>query len=998
MLGKTLNLWVAQSESWRTFVDFKLPKEDMAKYVFLERPDDFYINLFGKMFEIISDDRLLQKQKSTLLSIGKGLEIYSLNNTSREFEGVNLAENMLFVSGLYYLADYSASSYVLANLFSLKDYDTEINKFLLCFLKRNLRHENDYTLLLKEFLSTGNIEKLNNLRKLLNKKVINAFYNSPDEYASYKLASAIIKKFSVNNVWLDLVGDDPLLLEFWKDFIKKKLVIKPPLWDLFPSQRDALKKGILESGKTFSLQMPTSAGKTAICELIIFDEIKRNPGTKVLFLAPFRALASELKTGFNKRLAELGIKSKSIYGGNATTQSEKIAIEEVDLLVSTPEKFMAIESVLPELWNLFSMIICDEGHLLDDSQRGLSYELLLSKFRNLDSKKNRFIFLSAIIPNIIDINKWLGGDDDSVIQSNYRPTELNFAFLKKMERVNAYYLDVNPTFRRPENYQLYRFLTREDFQYRNNNSGRLVTYNYRSYKTRAVAVALKSVLSGTVALFAPHKGENGVKGLVKELMEQLKVLSLPNPIDHSNRDAVEDLKEYFTVMFGRKFLLTQLVDYGTVYHHGDLPQNVREVIEEYLRDGYIRLVVCTNTLAEGVNLPIKTMVIYSSKRFNGRKLESMPVRDLKNIVGRAGRAGQETRGLVIVVNPSDFEDVTKVINNVGNEPVKGSLFEIVQEITRALQMRWQVNNELLENQSESFKQLIDSIDLSIIDLLGEEINADELSDKILSLIEKTYAYYQSTDEQKAALEKLFKLRGERLKPYIESSEFKVIKRSGSDIRLYENIMSLIDVENDLWTETSNSLSDDWIDYLMNIVLNLPQIQSKLAEFNEANGLSISNLEITQVIKLWMAGKWYKQIANKLGLDVEQVLKIFSNLIGFHIQMICSNVIRVAQVLFEDSENSISQTIIDWPQYLLYGLKTKLELDLVELGFIDRIGTIALADLLEEWNIEYDNISELRAYILREQNDIISELDTTIPQISLNKVKQNIVYLQYENIL
>jgi helicase len=287
----------------------------------------------------------------------------------------------------------------------------------------------------------------------------------------------------------------------------------------FPSQKLAIQKGIL-SGETCSLQMPTSSGKTSISELIIYDEFKKNKNCRILYLAPYRALASELKQSLAPDVGVLGISSKTIFGGNLPTIEERTSIAEVNLLISTPEKFMAVEDIFPGISEQFTTVICDEGHLLDDESRGLSYELLLSRLKGNSENKKRFIFISAIIPNISIVNSWLGGSDDSLISSNYRPTELEYAFLKPMERIRGYYLDVNPHKHRPNNYQLYKYLFDDELEFTDENGK---TRKINSKKSLSVAAALKATKSGTVALFAPTKGgKSGVEALAAESIFSIK--------------------------------------------------------------------------------------------------------------------------------------------------------------------------------------------------------------------------------------------------------------------------------------------------------------------------------------------------------------------------------------------------------------------------------------------------------------------------------------------
>ncbi len=335
MISRTLRLWIAQSESWHTFVDFQLPIENQADYPFLKQPQDFYISTFGKMFDVINEEEPSEDRKNQLLAIAKGLEIYSLRETAKEFHGVNRPKNMLYVAALYYLADYTASAYILARLFSTNDYGDSIDRFLSSFLRRDLGESNPLTVLLTQFLETGERSHLHDLRHAIRSDLSVVENTNPDAFISYKIAEVLLENFTDNNIWQDIQGNTDALisLEEWKRFIQKGLQKEPPVWSFFPSQRKALQYGILsDDTRCFSMQMPTSAGKTAICELIILNHILRRRG-KILFLAPFRALASELKSGFSRRLSDLGITSKTIYGGNMPTQEERDAIQDVQVLI-----------------------------------------------------------------------------------------------------------------------------------------------------------------------------------------------------------------------------------------------------------------------------------------------------------------------------------------------------------------------------------------------------------------------------------------------------------------------------------------------------------------------------------------------------------------------------------------------------------------------------------------------------------------------------------------
>jgi helicase len=998
MIRKTLSLWIAQSESWQTFIDFRLPEDSIARYPFLKRPDDFYISLFGEVYDIFEN---IEDKKNDILTIAKGLEIFSLFKKRDSFVGVNQPNNILFAAGLYYLSDYAASAYILANLYSIKSYEREIDKFVLCFLKRKLDEENHFCDLLAQFLNTGDNTIIEELLKQIKTQKARAYENNPYEFSICFLAESIIEKFQTNNIWIDLLKYNTS--EHWSSYIEKSIMKSFPVWDFFPSQKMALSQGALNKFHSIAIQTPTSSGKTAICELIIYNEYQNNPDSKILYLAPYRALAAELKHSFGRTLSHLGISSKTIYGGNIPTTAEKKLIQDVTLLISTPEKFIAIENSISDFLENFSMIICDEGHLLDDGNRGLNYELLLSRLKSQKESIRKFIFISAIIPNIDRINDWLGGSAKTVVRSEYRPTEIEYSFLKPFDDSNTnFLLDVNPFKEIPFNYKLNKFLTKQDFVYIKNKREKI--YPFNSVKVKSVAVALKALNSGSVALFTPTKGgPSGVSSLAEEVISQLECgLKLPSPLNYLKKGSkiLSTLSEYFETIFGEDYSLSRILKYGALYHHGDLPQYVREVIEDAIRKEEIKLIICTNTLAEGVNLPIRTIVIYSARRFNGstKRLEPINLRDLKNLTGRAGRAGKETKGLIIIVNSNDFEIIEDVIKDKNIEDVTGYLYFIINRITKIIkQKRLTLSNEILETQDEEFNELIDTIDISIIDLLSEEIKSEELQQTIQNLINETFAIFQSNETEIKTLNDLVNLRGEKIRPFIENNEFKYIKQSGSTIRLYNEILNKLELDNPIWQELKDPISDDWLKLLIdNKIATFSIIKNKLKEFNTINRTALTFEEIKLSIKLWINGNWFQSISEVCGNDIDITLRLVNSFLGYHIHSVSVSIIRNIEMRLKENEKDISTTVLNFPQYLLYGLKTPLQLDLVEIGFNERIGIIELSNLINERNYTYNELSQLKRYLRRNRDELLEELGFIIPKISYDKTLESFMYLGYLN--
>ena len=386
-MNSTLKRWIAQSESWQAFIDLHIPKEEQALYHFLSRYDDFYISLMNHCIDILNTSIQSLNKEDTLL-IAKGMEIFSLKDKRENFQDIDIKNNMLFAAGLYYLADYTASAIILSSLYT--NYDSVIEEFISNILRKSLKQQNKFTQELWHYFETGDSDILDKILIEVSNLNRDSFYTDIDLYISSLLAKKIIEKLKYDNIWTDLLEINNNK-EHWKQYIIHCINKKTAIINFFPSQRLAIKKGIFNE-ETTSLQMPTSAGKTFLSEIIIYNQIKNSPLSKILYLTPFRALAAELKRTLGKQLKSLGITTTIIYGGNLPNIEERNDINSSSVLISTPEKYIAIQNILPNLDDDYSTIICDEGHLLDDSSRGPEYELLLSRLKVTRIKKDLSLY------------------------------------------------------------------------------------------------------------------------------------------------------------------------------------------------------------------------------------------------------------------------------------------------------------------------------------------------------------------------------------------------------------------------------------------------------------------------------------------------------------------------------------------------------------------------------------------------------------------------------
>ena len=193
--------------------------------------------------------------------------------------------------------------------------------------------------------------------------------------------------------------------------------------ELWESQRQALSAGLLDAQSGFSIRMPTSAGKTRIAELAIVNMLVMEGDRKALYVAPFRSLADEVEESLTPILSDLGLRVSSVLGGFEVDELEAQLIGGADLIVTTPEKLALLTRIRPELLRDIGLIVLDEGHVIEDRERGVGYELLLTKLRHHILPESKVLFVSAVISsnNAADFAEWLCSDRQALIETEWHP-------------------------------------------------------------------------------------------------------------------------------------------------------------------------------------------------------------------------------------------------------------------------------------------------------------------------------------------------------------------------------------------------------------------------------------------------------------------------------------------------------------------------------------------------------------------------------------------------
>ncbi|WP_217276167.1 DEAD/DEAH box helicase [Corallococcus exiguus] len=840
--------------------------------------------------------------------------------------GISISETLLYSATAFYCGGYPASAYLILKSKTKPPTQDDTYQSCLDLLSHPAFPSSPVVKNLAAALQNGDQESVKAIVQSAEIAATNALQIGPSEWIPARLFEQLTKRFLATNI-RSVLPDG--WSEFWTPLVSSFIRRPHPSWEFFPSQIAAISGGLLHLTDTFSMQMPTGAGKTALCETLLYWHSKVDTENVSVMLVPYRSLASELRSTVVRRLNNMGISARCAYGGTVPTGDEVRNLEGTRVIVSTPEALSGILSADAKFFRRISLVICDEGHLLDNGARGVGLELLLARMKAREGGAPRFVFVSAIVPNIDEINSWLGGQPDSVVRSDYRPAIAEFATLQReTNKTNsAISLRMHPHEPPPTTYDINGFLKQEDFQWLNRKSNRLNKYPFSTTKTQAIATARKLMPLGSVAVFAANKrGGQGAVGLTEELLEQLDYeLPLPRPIDHSAPPKIASTVEYLRSEYGADWIGTRALAAGAILHHGDIPQETREVVESLLRQGDVRLTICTNTLAEGVNLPIRTIVLYSVQRrtMSGQSVALLS-RDIKNLVGRAGRAGATTKGLVICANEKQWPLIEQVAKQAPGEPVHGSLITLLNNLKLSLALESStISNQALESHS-NLHALTDGIDATLIDLATEEIGEAELRNLAISLAEKTLASSQLDEEAKKLLHEVFSLRAERVLGIRASGRLSWIRETGARPRLLDLVEKGLLPRRATWDDVTDAADPSLISAILAWVWEQAELQDSIRDVYQLtpeDDIGPAQQSFFASVSAWLAGETFEQIASQSNLALDDFLSVYTTTIAFKLQTTVEQGIALLSRLLDSQECSMSSVVADFPEHLRFGVST-----------------------------------------------------------------------------
>ncbi|CAI3238772.1 DEAD/DEAH box helicase domain protein [Clostridium neonatale] len=395
--------------------------------------------------------------------------------------------------------------------------------------------------------------------------------------------------------------------------------------------------------KVVSISAPTSIGKSFIIKRIIIDLLLKELNTCV-YIVPSRALITEVMNDIRKEISRREL--NKAFNLSSSSDIRNINNERKTILVLTQERFYQLCNN-NEL--KVDMLIVDEAQNVINGSRGILLEYSVKYARRLWNNM-KIVFISPLINNPEKFNERFSDDEIGGTLNIQQPTV------------------------RQNIIKLYK-----------DTIGYKVVINKKTIQTKVKINKSGSVsdnISNVVLKF--NNGENSIiycnrTNIAVKVCEKL---CNSGSFEDLGNDALNEFADFIEYSISNKYLLSKYIRKGIVYHYGNLPPFIRGGIEELASEGYFKIIACTSTLLQGVNLPAQNIYIYSP--CNGDvELTNL---EFWNLAGRAGRMGYDFCGNIILIENKYWTDIDRYDEKFSKVEFISDSYKNIEDLTQKIGM------------------------------------------------------------------------------------------------------------------------------------------------------------------------------------------------------------------------------------------------------------------------------------------------------------------------
>ena len=795
-------------------------------------------------------------------------------------------------------------------------------------------------------------------------------HGSPRELLYSDIAVAICAHKLRNAARTILPAASGLDTELWRPALAKPHF---PI-ELWPAQQRIADAGLL-SGRSAVIQMPTSAGKTRATELVIRAAFLSKRASLAVIVAPYRSLCHDIRGDLASAFAGETVRLDEASESYQFDLVLETLLTQDTVLIVTPEKLLYILRGAPELAERIGLVIYDEGHQFDGMARGPTYELLLTSLRMTLRPETQIVLISAVIGNAAQVAGWLVGDPDAVVGGDgLLPTAKSIAFASWQDsRGRLEY--VSPDDPDEREFFVPRIIAdtllvkkpreRADKRFPEKNDGGDV----------GLFLGLHVVNNGSVAVFC------GLKGSVTKICRRAvdifdRGIALQRPVAVSDAAEVEKIRALSEAHLGADATATQAAALGIFAHHADTPHGLRLAIEHAMKENLAKFVVCTSTLAQGVNFPLRYLIVTSTRQGG----EKILVRDFHNLMGRAGRAGMHTEGSVIFSTPTIYDqraqfrglrrwaDVTALLDAANSEPSRSSILALFDDYAQrgtppivqpilpewldlafadrdrieavvaealAIQPNISANDfrKFIEGRARAVQSIAAFLVANMTFAEGEDATA-----RVRELAAKTLAYHLADEVTRLRLIAVFETIAISVIQNTDGDQRALIRRSPLPPAAVAELQAwLVDNLDDLVTAATE---DRLLEAVTPIILSFSNAPSIRAISDAA--------VIPRTLAEWVAGRSFAVILVTLQAagvrvsgdfpSVEAAVTLCQNGFSYDVAMVLASLTDLVEPL----DAGLHAVVALLQKRVKYGLSDKAAIAFLEAGFADRVVASMLA--------------------------------------------------------
>lgn len=637
------------------------------------------------------------------------------------------------------------------------------------------------------------------------------------------------------------------------------------MFELLPPQRAALQEqGLLDAAATaVVIDLPTSGGKTLLAQFRILQALNQfaDQGGWLAYVVPTKALGNQITRRLRRDLSPIGVRVEQLTGaveidaieqellGSTATGEERA----FDVLVATPEKLQLVVRN-KKVSRPLALVVMDEAHNIESASRGLRIELLLATIKQECTGAN-FLLLMPFVERVDVLARWLAesphaGRSISFGTSPWRPNEQVVGLFRTLndESVKAGWRLEFETL----------LTTRKTIHlggtHRVNGTkplpslprSKFIAANGLQKGMNLQAAAMASVFASRGTSIAVGDDPGTAWSMAREVAKARQPLETV-PV------RVQLVQRFLGAEISPQFELIDMLSRGVGVHHAGLSDEVRSLVEWLTEEGDIKVLCATTTLAQGINFPVSSVFLATTKYPYGVPFKA---REFWNLAGRAGRMNQESVGVVGIADANRGEELRTFVRDAAGE-LASQLVTIVASLDQASD-----GDSLLgvihQEQWEDFRCYVNH-------LVHEIGNLDRVIANVEDSLRNTYGYrvLQESPQGQIRARKLVeatKLYARRIAQdpgrvaFADSTgfSFEGVTRALVGIGELNRNLTPNDFSADRLFGDAAGMADFY-----GIMLKIPQLARNLEELTKTG---LEHRQLANITRDWVSGKSIQEIA------------------------------------------------------------------------------------------------------------------------------------------